>query len=93
MWKAPEDRERDERTERKKRAFKGGDVDPEEEWGVDIKAEREEEDRRGGLEYEKGLSAVVVDDDEEKEGAEAKLDREEEAEWLAFDVRFVLDTV
>ncbi|KAL8279948.1 hypothetical protein RQP46_007529 [Phenoliferia psychrophenolica] len=86
MWKAPEDQVRDERRDRAKRAFRGGDVDPDEDWGVDVKGEREEQDRGRGLDYEKGLSGVVVDEDGDgEEGDEAKLDREEEAEWLAFD--------
>lgn len=86
MWKAPEDKAREDGRERARRAFRGGDADPEDDFGVDVAAERKAEDRRGkGLEYDRGVSGVVVDQDSDDD--EAKRDQEEEQEWLAFDVR------
>lgn len=85
MWKAPADAVRDERKARARRAFRGGDADLDEDFGVDVVGERaalERSAKRGGLEYETGVSAVVVDDEDDED----KADREEEEEWLGFDV-------
>lgn len=77
-----------------RRTYLRGDVGLEAEMGVDVEEERREEEGRrklGALGYAKGLSKVVVEEEEEEEGPEKKSadELQEEADWLAEDVRSV----
>ncbi|KAM0749700.1 hypothetical protein T439DRAFT_381272 [Meredithblackwellia eburnea MCA 4105] len=86
MWKAPEDAIKLEKKMRARRAYLGGDADPDADFGVDVAAEREDEDLRkknkGSLAYETGLSETVVDEEDDEK---TKENLDEEAEWLSME--------
>lgn len=87
-WRELEDPVALARKERSRRAFLRGDADPDEDLGVDVRDARQALDRKDGLDYERGLSGVVVDQGEDDEADSALVEeaKRDEDEWFAQDV-------